>query len=84
MEQSEVENALEELSGNPEEVYKVFSGIMVKSSAERVKEELKEKKKLLDLRLSSIEKQENMMESKASGLREEISKILESANKQNK
>ena len=84
MEQSEIENALEELSQKPEEVYKVLSGIMIKSSAEKILEELKEKKKLFDLRITSIEKQENLIESKANTLREEISKVLETANKKNK
>lgn len=76
IELNEVSNALGELSKSSEEVYKIVGGIMVKSDKKTLVKELEEKKKLSEIRLQSLEKQEKSLEEKATGLREEIQKAL--------
>ncbi|MAG28244.1 prefoldin subunit beta [Candidatus Pacearchaeota archaeon] len=72
VELNEVLNALEELKTAKDDVYKIISGAMIKSSPDNLKKELEEKKKLLDLRVSSIEKQQTLIESKAEELRKSL------------
>jgi len=69
---NEIDNALAELKSAEGEVYKVVSGFMMKSTREKLTEELKEKKKLLDSRMLSLEKQESLLEKNAAGLKKEI------------
>lgn len=76
LELNEILNALEELKKSPEEVYKVLSGIMIKSDSAELTTELKEKKKLSELRISSIEKQEKLLEEKAQELKNQITKSM--------
>jgi len=59
MQLSENENALEELEKTKKDVYKIIGTIMVNSDKEDVKNELKEQKEILDLRIKTLEKQEN-------------------------
>ena len=54
---------------------------MLKTSKETVLKELEEKKKILELRTNSIEKQEKLIEGKAEELKEETKKSLESNKK---
>ena len=53
LELNEIDNALAEIK-NSDEVYKIVSGVMIKSNFSRVKEELEEKKKFAKMRISSI------------------------------
>ena len=76
LELNEITNALNELKISDDEVYKIISGIMLKSKKENLKKDLEEKKKLLELRISSIEKQEALLEQHTSKLREEINDSL--------
>jgi prefoldin beta subunit len=82
IESNEVENALSEVSNTKDEVYKILNGVMIKSSKDKVLRELQDKKKILDLRLSSISKQENLLDDKADKLRKIINEEL--AEKQKK
>ncbi len=84
VELNETANALQELEKSPEEVYKITSGIMLKSSSEDLKKEIGEKNKLLNLRISALEKQENSIERRASNLREEINEFVEAQSKKKK
>lgn len=72
IELNEITNALEELKKSDGDVYKVIGGIMIKSSKERLSKDLEEKKKLSELRVNLVEKQETLLEKKAADLREEI------------
>lgn len=81
VELNEVENALSELSDSNEEVYRILSGIMLKVSKEKTVSELEEKKRLLEMRIDSIEKQEKLLQSKSSELRESIDKSLSDKDK---
>ena len=77
LELNESNNALDELKKtSSSEVFKITGGIMIKTKKEDLVKNLEEKKKLLDLRVNSIEKQEKLLEEKASKLREDINKEL--------
>jgi len=70
---NETVNAINELKNSKGEVYKILGGIMIKSDREITLKELEEKKKILDLRIGSMEKQEKLIETKSEALRKEIS-----------
>lgn len=72
IELNEILNALSELKKTEEEVYKVVGGIMLRSDKLSLIKELEEKKKILDLRISTIEKQEKILEEKSEKLREQV------------
>ncbi len=74
MELSETDSAIEELKKSGEEVYKIIGQLMIKSEKKKIEEELSEKKKLLDLRLKNIEKQEASMTKDMEKLRDEFLK----------
>ena len=79
MELNEINNAIQELEKMPkneEEIYKISYGIMLKSSKDKVLKELSEKKKLSDVRISSIEKQQSLIEKNIEELRKEVNEII--------
>lgn len=76
VEVQEISNALQELEKSNDGVYKIISGMMIKSDKNKVQTELEEKKKLFDLRISSIEKQEKIISDKIEKYREEINKDM--------
>jgi prefoldin beta subunit len=67
-----INNALDELKIAKGDVFKIVGGLMVKSNPEVLIKELQDKKKLLDLRIKTIEKQESIIEDKTSELKKEI------------
>ena len=77
IELNEVENALNEINNSPNELYKIVGNIMVKANPVDLKKELDEKKKILSLRVSSLEKQERIIEQKSSELRDELTSSAE-------
>src|SRR3989338_10961718 len=64
LQQVEVESAMKEMK-NVEEEYKIVGNIMVLSKKTDIKEELNSKKEIIELRIKSLEKQENHMRDKA-------------------
>ena len=72
LEVNEISNAFEELKTADDEVYKVLGGIMIKADKQTLSKELAEKKKLLELRVSTIEKQEKIIDDKIQKLRQEL------------
>jgi len=76
VELNEITNALQEIEKS-NEAYKIIGNIMIKASPADLKKDLEEKKKVIDLRISSMEKQEKIMEEKTSELRKEINDSLE-------
>ncbi len=75
VELNETSSAIEEIKKVKEdEIYKITGQIMIKANKEDILKELEEKKKLLELRISSIEKQEKLLEKKSEEIREEIQK----------
>lgn len=65
----EIESALKEL-GSSKESYKIIGNIMVKSEPEDLKKELEEKKRTIDLRIRSFEKQEADIKERSKKLQE--------------
>lgn len=68
---SEMETALKELEST-DEAYKIVGGLLVKSNKDTISSELKDKKERTELRIRSIEKQENQLREKAKKLQSEI------------
>lgn len=71
MELSETKAAEREI-GNSEEIFKIIGQLMIKTDKEKTKEELQNKEKILDLRIKSIEKQENSLLQRVEDLKKEI------------
>ncbi|MCH7568212.1 MAG: prefoldin subunit beta [Nanoarchaeota archaeon] len=81
LELNETINALEEIKKTNDEVYKVIGTVMLKADKQTILKELEEKKKILELRVNAIEKQEKLIESKAEELKEETKKALNAKEK---
>lgn len=77
MELSETEGALEEIEKS-EDVFKIVGNIMLRSDKNSVKNELAEKKTMLDLRVKSLEKHEDSMNNQVEKLRSELVKSSKS------
>ena len=73
VELNQINNALMELQGATGDVFKILNGIMIKSEKSSLVSDLTEKKKILSMKVSSIEKQEKNIEQKAQDLRAQIS-----------
>jgi prefoldin beta subunit len=67
----EIDNALSQID-DTEKVFRIIGNIMVASSKENVKKELSEKKEIVELRLKTIDKQEDKLRSKAGELQSEV------------
>jgi len=74
MELSESRAALKEIENAKDDVFKLIGQLMIKSDKNKVKEELLNKEKILNLRLSTIGKQEISLTEKLTSLREEMMK----------
>lgn len=72
MELSETQSALKEIENSGEEVFKVIGQLMIKTDKKKMKEELLNKEKILELRIKSIEKQEDFLKEKLEKLKKEI------------
>tara|TARA_Y100000310_G_C20560804_1_gene752973 strand:- start:958 stop:1188 length:231 start_codon:yes stop_codon:yes gene_type:complete len=75
MQKTEIESALKELE-NVSEGYKMVGNIMVMSKKDDLKKDLDSKKEIIDLRVTSLEKQETQLKEKASKLQEEVLKEM--------
>jgi len=71
MEISETRAAKKEIE-NSKDVFKIIGQLMIRADKAKVKEELLNKEKLLDLRIKSIEKQETSLTEKMDSLRKEV------------
>ena len=76
IELSEALNALSDLKKSGDEVYKIVGGLMVRSEKSSLIAELEEKKKIFELRISSIEKQEKIFDEKAGRFKKEINDFI--------
>ena len=84
VELNEIANALEETGKSDGEVYKIVSGVMLKSERRLIEKDLNEKKKLIEMKISSIEKQESLLDVKAMEIRKEIDKSVSKGIKKGK
>ncbi|MAG78916.1 prefoldin subunit beta [Candidatus Pacearchaeota archaeon] len=76
MELSETQAALKELEGSKDDVFKIVGQLMIKTDKSKAKKELFDKEKILDLRMKTIEKQENNLTKQLEVLREEFMKVM--------
>ena len=72
MELIETQSALKEIEKSDGEVFKIIGQLMIKTEKNKVKEELENKNKLLELRTKNLEKQETILTGKLEEIREEI------------
>jgi prefoldin beta subunit len=72
MEFSETKSASDELNSSSDEVYKIVGQLMIKTSKSRILSELKEKEKIISLKINSLEKQEKVLNEKIASIRESI------------
>ena len=68
----ETQTARKELAKSGEDVFKIIGQLMIKSTKEKIVEELKNKEKLLEIRLKTLEKQELSLSDQLEGVRDEI------------
>lgn len=71
----ELDGAIKELESTPQ-AYKIIGGIMVLTEKDKLKKDLSEKKELVELRISSIEKQEKQFKDRAKGIQEEVLSLM--------
>jgi len=74
MELSETKSALKEIESAGEDVFKIIGQLMIKTDKSKMKDELSNKEKILDLRTKSIEKQEKNLTEQLDKIREQIMK----------
>jgi len=72
MELAETIAAKREIENAGDDVFKIIGQLMIKSEKSKIKEELSNKERLLDLRVKSIEKQEMVFAEKIETLRKEF------------
>ena len=75
MQQVEIESALGELD-KTQAAYKIVGNIMVASDKEDLKKDLSSKKEIVNLRLKTLEKQENQIKERAEKLQAEVLKKI--------
>ena len=73
---TEVDAALEEVK-KAKQSFKIIGNIMVAASPEQLTDELKRKKEVAELRVKTLEKQENSLREKSKKMQEEVMKIME-------
>ncbi|RLE39106.1 prefoldin subunit beta [Candidatus Woesearchaeota archaeon] len=72
----EIESALSELD-KVDQAYKIIGNIMVLSDAKKLKKDLEQKKETTELRIKTIERQENSTKEKAENLQKEVLEKIE-------
>ena len=78
----EIEKALEELSKiEHDDVYKAVGPILIKSTKNELSKELKERKETIELRLKSLQKQENRLREKLKEYQEKFEDVLKNQKK---
>ena len=78
----EVESALKGVDGT-EQCYRIIGNLMVLSNKADIEKDLNSKKEVLDLRIKTVEKQENSLRQRAGDLRNGILKELSENGPQN-
>jgi len=72
LELSETEASVEEINKSDDEVFKIVGNLMIKTSKDKILDELNNKKKLLSIRVNSLDKQEEAINSKVSKIRDSV------------
>ncbi|MEK6933444.1 MAG: prefoldin subunit [Nanoarchaeota archaeon] len=76
VELNEVNNASDELKKTDDEVYKILGGIMIRTNKNVLIQELNEKQRVLNIRISAFEKQEKLIEEKINKIRSEVVSLM--------
>jgi chaperonin cofactor prefoldin len=77
MEATETEHVINEVEKAEGEVMRIVSGqVAIKSSKEKILEEMKKKKELIDSRMKQMEDQEKEFSEKIEKIREEVMKKI--------
>jgi prefoldin beta subunit len=71
----EVDSALEEIE-NTKQAYKIVGNVMIASEKPALKKELGQKKEMLGLRITSLEKQEEKIREKVESMRKDVMKKM--------
>jgi prefoldin beta subunit len=74
MELAETNSALREIEKSGDDVFKIIGQLMIKTEKSKIKEELLNKQKILELRIKSFEKQEEIMATQLDKIRDELTK----------
>ena len=74
IELSESQSALKEIENSGDEIFKMVGKLLIKTDKPKIKEELSNKEKFLEIRMKSIEKQEASLTEKLEKTREEFIK----------
>ena len=72
LEFSEVESACTHLNNSDDDVFRVLGNLLVRQDKSKALEEMEEKKKILNLRLKSLERQEESLSKKLVDLRKDL------------
>ncbi|OGJ13101.1 hypothetical protein A3K82_03645 [Candidatus Pacearchaeota archaeon RBG_19FT_COMBO_34_9] len=72
IELAETDSALKEIEKSGDEIFKIIGQLMIKSEKSRIQEELQNKKKILELKTKSFEKQENFLGEQLDKIRDEL------------
>lgn len=72
MEISETVNSLKEVEKSDDDVFKIVGQLMIKTSKNKVVEELKAKEKILETRMKNLEDQEKKLTEEVTKIREEV------------
>ena len=72
MELTETQSALKEIENSRDDVYKLIGQLMIKISKSKIKEELSDKEKILNLKIKNFEKQEKYLSEKLEQIRKQI------------
>jgi len=75
MELNETDSALQELKKSDDDSYKLTGQILIKKDKKDLEKELREKKDIIELRLKSIEKQENQINEKTEEIKSNSKKL---------
>lgn len=74
MEFSETQSSLKEIKEAKGDVFKVIGQLMIKTDKTKMEEELTNKEKIIDLKIQTLEKQEEKLSEKLSKIRDEMLK----------
>ncbi|MCL5117591.1 MAG: prefoldin subunit [Candidatus Marsarchaeota archaeon] len=72
----EYENAEAELDNATQKIYTVIGGVMIETTKEKAKADIKEKKESIEMRLNIISTQQSKATSREQELREQLTKLL--------
>lgn len=73
MEMNDIKRALDELEKTEEkDAYRISGSILIKKDVDAIKNDLNEKKELIDIRIQTIEKRENKIKDKIEEIKEKV------------